>query len=775
MKAIQSHIFFFSWLLVASLASVFAQSTPKAIDLQSVAIPLGHVRLLESPYLLSQEADARWLLALSPDRLLHRYRLFAGLPPKGEIYQGWENRGISGHSLGHYLSACALMYAATEDNRFLERVNYIVEELAACQQAKGTGYLGAIPEQDRIWAEVAAGDIRSQGFDLNGGWVPWYTQHKLWAGLIDAYRLTGSAQALKIVVALSDWVQDMFGSLSEAAFQEMLACEHGGMNEAFADLYAITKNPTYLALSKKFDHHLILHPLAAQEDHLAGKHSNTQIPKVIGAARQYELTGNRSDSTAAAFFFHTVVHDHSYVNGGNSEHEHFGPAGQLANRLSNASSETCNTYNMLKLAQHLQTWNLDAELGDYVERALLNHILASQNPENGMVTYFVPLQAGGQKTYSTPDSSFWCCVGTGMENHAKYGAYLYYELLADKGLVIDQFVPSRLQYKGWDLALRSEYPASEEIHLDFRDVPAGRPLYLRKPAWTTNWSLTMDGETAAVTELPNGYLKVLSPIKSGSKLDFRVGMNLRSEGMPDQASRRALFYGPTLLAGLLDTAIFRDPLDYPVFVADAERLGPWLIATDSVLHFRSVSAGKPADVLFKPFYQVIHEPYLVYLDFYDEASWQEKQVNVEAQKREQEDLRRRTLDVLRIGEMQPERDHELEGENTVSGEALGRKWRHAVQGYFQFVMAVDKESAHVLSVTYWGGDAGNREFDILIDGQVLATQTLERNHPDEFFDQPYVIPAAWTAGKEKVTVRFQAKPGMTAGGVYGCRMLRAGE
>lgn len=742
------------------------------VSLAAQPVGLSHVRLKEGVFQEAQKADAQWLLDLEPDRLLHRYRLYAGLEPKGAVYGGWESRGISGHSLGHYLTACALMYAATDDQVYKERVDYIIDELALCQKAHGNGYVGAIPEQDRIWSEVAAGDIRSQGFDLNGGWVPWYTQHKLWAGLIDAFKYTGNDEALSVVIQLTDWAYETFSGLTEAQFQEMLACEHGGMNESLAELYAITGNEDYLKLSESFNHQEVFEPLSRREDDLSGKHANTQIPKIIGAARQYELTGNTVSETVASYFFQTVVDHHSYANGGNSEYEHFGQPDLLSSRLSMSTSETCNTYNMLKLAQHLQTWGLNSQRGDYIEKALFNHILASQNPESGMVAYFIPLNTGGYKEYGTPFDSFWCCVGSGMENHAKYGAYIFYET-KDKDLVIDQYLAADLDYKDWDVEISTEFPKGEQVGLLVNSLPKGQTIQFRRPSWANELSVSVNGKSVKISEKGNGYFSLGSILSAGDRIELNFPMGFRMEAMPDDASKRALFYGPTLMAGVLDSASFPSALDYPVFVTEASGPASWLDQSEG-LKARTVKVGRPADVTFKPFYELIDEKYLIYLDFYDEASWEKRKKEVAALKRKEEDIRRRTIDILRVGEMQPERDHQLEGENTISGEAFGRKWRHAENGgWFSFVMKVEPTVQNKLSVTYWGGDAGNREFDILIDGKKLASQVLERNRPDEFYEEYYTIPLSWIKGKQEVAVRFQAKPGKTAGGVYGVRMMKS--
>ncbi|WP_158233284.1 beta-L-arabinofuranosidase domain-containing protein [Reichenbachiella sp. 5M10] len=743
-------------------------SSPSNDRLVLTPVDIQDVRLLDGPYQHAMIKDGQWLQALEPDRLLHRYRLYAGLEPKGEIYGGWESRGISGHSLGHYISACAMMYAATGEAVYKERVDYITSELQECQEAMATGYIGAIPGQDSVWLQVAAGDIRSQGFDLNGLWVPWYTQHKLLAGLVDAYAFAGNDAALSVARKFSDWIDTTFDGLTEEQFQEMLTCEFGGMNDILAKLYQITGDEKYLKLARRFYHQSVLDPLANQTDQLSGQHANTQIPKIVGAAKLYELKGDTKDSTIAAYFLRTVLNDHSYANGGNSEHEHFGAPRQLEHRLSESTSETCNTYNMIKLTQHVNTWEFDGQWGDYIEKALINHILASQNPETGMVCYFVPLDAGGEKTYSDPFDSFWCCVGSGWENHAKYGGLIYYEA-PDQSVVIDQYIASALTLDHIRLTQKSDYPESALVRIEIKDVDeAFQSLYLRIPAWSRGHQVTLNGKPISGL-LTNGYLKLDEKWAAGDEIALSLAMDLHAEELLGSDKKIAMFYGPTLLAGALPQGM--EPHNYPVFLADNE--GYDWIDWDAAKMSGKTQVGYPQDVVMMPFYQLYEQPYVVYLDRYNEEDWANHKEKVEAERRAQEILDTRTMDVLRIGEMQPERDHELVGENTESGEAFNRKWRHATDGWFAFQMTVDPQASNELMVTYWGGDAGNREFQVLADGQIIATQKLERNRPDEFYDEVYELPRNVTQGKQKVSIRFESLPGKTAGGVYGVRMLRA--
>ena len=399
---------------------------PEVIPFRALPFSLVDVKLLDGPFLHATQLDAKTLLTYEPDRLLSKFFTEAGLKPKAEHYMGWENETIAGHSLGHYLSACAMMYQTTGDKRFLDRVNYIVGELKYLQDADGKGYIGAFPNGKKILEEeVAKGNIRSQGFDLNGIWVPFYTEHKMMAGLRDAYHLCGNNQALEVERRFADWLNGIVSPLNDAQVQKMLRCEHGGISETLADLYADTKNEKYLRISKIFYQKAILDSLKEEKDVLPGKHCNTNIPKLIGLSRIYELTGDTSDRKAAEFFWNTVVRHHSYVTGGNGNEEYFGPEDKLRNRLGEGTTETCNVYNMLKLSEHLFEWDASVRVADFYERALFNHILSSQNPESGNVTYNLSLDMGGFKDFQDP-FSFTCCVGSGMENHSKYGKNIYY-------------------------------------------------------------------------------------------------------------------------------------------------------------------------------------------------------------------------------------------------------------------------------------------------------------------------------------------------------------
>ncbi len=720
--------------------------------------------------------EGKYLLSLEPNRLLHNFYLNAGLPVKGEIYGGWESRGVAGHSLGHYLSACSMMYISSGDNRFLQRVEYIVHELKICQDARGTGYVGGIPDEDKIFDEVSLGNIRSQGFDLNGGWVPWYTVHKIMAGLIDAYELCDNEKAKDVLLKMSDWAYQQFFHLTDEQFQKMLACEHGGMNESLAEVYAITGDRRFLELSKRFHHHAILDPLAAKRDELSGKHANTQIPKIIGCSRRYKLTGDQQDSTIASFFWETIVNHHSYVTGGNSEREHLGAPDHLAKRLSDQTTETCNTYNMLKLTKHLFAQNLLVKYADYYERALYNHILSSQNPNDGMVCYMVPLVSGSTKTYGTPFESFWCCTGTGMENHVKYGEAIYFKE-NDENLLVNLYIPSRLTWKEKGLTIRQEGRYPEESIIDFTiDEASGDELYLkfRLPWWANKgMKIQVNGKNMNAEADENRYVSISGKWIKGDQIKVEIPMHLYLETMPDDLNNTAILYGPMVLAAELGTKNLDPGYDIPVLITNNRPVDEWLKRSDkNQVSFVTKGVGQPHDLSLIPFYRMHHQKHMVYFDLFSQSKWAEKKAEYQAEILRQQQIEKRTVDKMAIGEMQAERDHNLLGKNTTTGDAFGRKWRDASNGgWFSFEMEVNENAAMDMICTYWGSDGGNREFDILIDGVKLAWQKLERNVPDQFFDVSYPIPEELVKGKSKVTVMFRALAGETAGGLFGCQIL----
>ncbi len=743
-----------------------------------------NVRLLDGPFKQAMDRNTRYLHDLESDRMLHNFRLTAGLSSTALPLGGWEEPKVElrGHFVGHYLTACALTYAATDDEPLRRKADALVAELAECQRALGqTGYLSAFPEEfiDRV-------------IEGRRVWAPWYTLHKIMAGLLDMYVYCGNRQALDILTRMAAWTKARTDKLDDEAMQRMLKVEHGGMTEVLANLYAFSGNPEHLALARRFDHRAFLDPLAAGRDELKGLHVNTQVPKVIGAAREYELTGEKYYHDVATYFWDEVVYHRSYATGGTSNYESWRTDPDiLAAEVSNASHETCVTYNMLRLTRQLFSWSADPKFADYYERALFNGILPTQDPETGMTMYYVPMESGWYKTFCTPNDSFWCCTGTGVENHAKYGDSIYFH--DGKALFVNLFLASELNWPEKGLAVRQETKFPEEALTSLRfscQKDIDLEVRVRVPYWATRaYEAKINGEPQEVSVRPGSYLTFIRTWKDGDRLTLEMPMSLHLWPMPDDPNIAAILYGPVVLAGELPTDDLAServygpyhadgkPAPAPDLVPPAENMEDWIKPLqDRPLTFRTTGAGRPDDVRLVPFYTLFGDRYALYWTFYNEKNWAEVEARRRARAAEEEARRtaiqKRLVDRVAIGEPDSESAHNLQAEKSSSGEHRGEKWRQAVRGgWFGYDLRILPDRPMVLLCTYWGGDVG-RTFDILVEETKIATQTVNVNFPGDFFDVEYKIPLELTRGKEKVSVRFQAPGEGTAGGLFGLVMLK---
>jgi DUF1680 family protein len=754
---------------------------PPVVPLQALPFQLSQVQLLDGPFRDAMLRDKAYLLSLDPDRLLYNFRVNYGLATSNAApYGGWEAPGVQlrGHIVGHYLSAMSLMYGSTGDAQLKTRIDYTVSELARCQAAAPangfrTNYLSAFPES---YIDLV---VSNQPV-----WAPWYTIHKIMAGLLDAYQVAGNTQALQVVSNEADWVKARLDPLTTAQIQTMLNTEFGGMSEVLASIYAATGNTNYLQTARQFDHQAVLNPLAAQSDQLDPLHVNTQIPKIIGAAREYQMTGVSSYLTIANFFWQRVTQYRSWAFGTPGDNEYFFPTNTFPQHLSPATAETCNIYNLLKLTRYLFSMNPDPHLIDYYERGLFNHVLASQEPTQAMMTYLMSLKPGHFKTYSTPQNSFWCCVGTGLENHSKYGDTIYFH---DAGsLYVNLFVASQLTWPQMGLVLQQDttFPQTNTTLLTFTCTnPVNFTLKIRYPVWAqSGMSVTVNGSTTTYTGTPSTYISLNRTWQSGDQVRVQIPMSLRTEALPDGTDPNtvALFYGPVLLAGALgqyqmpasdfavgqgDLLSVADPL-VPVMVCDTNGLVTNTLPVAGLpLTFLPTNIAQPYNVTLIPFYETHHQRYTVYWKLMTATAWQQwvsNQVATDA----------RQVDYVSIGDSSSESAHGLQSLNSYSGSFNGRNWRDARSGgWFSYVLQTLRNQPMTLDVTYWGSDSGNRVFDILINGQLIATQTLTNNNPGVFFDVFYPIPVNLTTNQTSVTVRFQAHAGATAGGIFGLRMM----
>src|SRR6266849_3796331 len=544
--------------LFCLFGSARAQQIKNAIPDVARPLPLSAVRLTGGPLKHAQDLDAEYLLKRKTDRMLVYYRKRAGLEPKAQGYGGWDGdgRNLTGHIGGHYLSAVSLMYAATGDSRFKERADYIVKELKDVQDKNGDGYLGALQDaqgQDgrKKFNELAEGNIRSSFFDLNGLWSPWYTLHKTYAGLRDAYRFTGNRTALELEIKYAAWAETILSKLDEAQTQKMLNTEFGGMNEVLADLYADTGDKRWLDLSHHFDHHAVLDPLARREDILAGLHGNTQAPKLLGYLERYIYAGDKKDGAASEFFWDAVALHHSYATGGHGRDEYFGPPDKLGDRVEGRTDESCNVYNMLKMTRRLFSIHPDIKYAEFEERALFNHVLGSIDPEEGRTCYMVPVGRGVQHEYQEMFRGFTCCVGSGMESHGLHGDGIYYE--SGDRLWVNLYAPSTANWQsaGVGITMDTSFPEGDAATLKLTlQKPKQFTLALRRPSWAgTGFTVQVNGTVVKDLSQPGSYVELKRTWKNGDTVALALPKTLRVEATPDNPSRVAMMWGPLVLAG----------------------------------------------------------------------------------------------------------------------------------------------------------------------------------------------------------------------------------
>jgi len=593
----------------------------KEVNLEKVPwkvrpFPMTQVRLGDGPCKQAQEADRQYLNSLPPDRLLHTFRLNAGLPSSAQPFGGWEapDCELRGHYAGgHYLSAAALMYASTGDEELKAKANTVVAELGKCQDALKSGYLSAFPidffdrlrERQRVWA-------------------PFYTIHKIIAGNLDMYVHCGNEQALQIAEKMAGWTAGYTQSLSYEHMQRVLGTEYGGMGEVLSNLYAVTGKEHYLEVAQRFDHKQFFDPLAGHRDELKGLHANTHIPQVIAAARYYEVTGDRRYYDIADYFWNEVVSERSYCTGGTSNHESWNTdPGKLANELSTSTTEDCCAYNMMKLTRHLFGWTGDARLMDYYERTVFSHRLGTINPEDGTMMYYLPLASGYWKTFGKPFDAFWCCTGTGSEEYAKLTDTIYFH--DDDSLYVNLYIDSQLEWPEKGLRVRQETRFPEQEGSSFTisaKSPVQMAINLRIPYWVRGGSVKINGTTLQAFSSPSSYLSLNRVWKNGDKIELSLPMGLHIDAMPDDATVQAVMYGPLVLAGSFDPVTNEmmygdyepkpgDVHKVPDIVADAGKPTAWIEPDPKqALTFRTVGQAQPATLV--PLYKIIRNRYSVY-------------------------------------------------------------------------------------------------------------------------------------------------------------------
>ena len=776
-------------------------------------VPLTRVRITGGPLRKAQDADRKYLLELEPDRMLAFYRTRAGLPAKATPYGGWDGpgRNLTGHVAGHYLSAVSLMFAATGDARFGERAHYLVRELALVQAKNGDGYLSALEGGREAFAALSRGVIRSAAFDLNGLWSPWYTLHKTFAGLRDAYRHTGSREALQVEERFAEWVSRVLAPLDAAQVAKMLNTEHGGMNEVLADLSADTGDTRWLALSRRFEHHAFTDALARHQDNLPGKHVNCQIPKLIGSAARYEYAGDGTDLITSSFFWDRVAQHHSYATGGQGLDEYFGFPDRLSQRVDGRAAESCCVYNMLKLSRRLFSFRPDASYADFHERMLFNHALASFDPDGVRMSYMVPVGRAEQQEYQGMFEDFTCCVGTGMENHALHGEGIYYE--SPDTVWVNLFAPSTAELQnGVRLTMETDFPEGEHAKIAMTGRAAARPftLAVRRPGWAgDDFVLSLNGERIAVPPVatlrpggaggrdlgldrgtlpPSSYVTLERAWRAGDVIELKIPKTLRLESTPDDRTVSAIMWGPLVLAADLGPRREKpegDPsIAAPALVVNDRPIADWLRpAIEGAGDFRAAGLARqvtspndaPGDVKLAPFYRTHGRTYSVYFDVLTQNEFDAKVAAHAAEGERQRQLEGSTVAFVQPGKPADEKTFNYRSEPIArqvvrTAERTGR----GGSGAFAFDLPVEASGAQLLVVTYHN-DLGLpvlANFDVELDGTLLA-QYEPNQSATGFWDATYALPSAALAGKSKVTIRFVAAPDSRIAPVYGIRITRA--
>ena len=764
--------------------------------------PLVDVTLLDGPLKSARDLNVKTLLQYDCDRLLAPYRKEAGLEPKAKVYPNWD--GLDGHVGGHYLTAMA-MNAATGSEECRQRMEYMISELQECAEANvknhpewGRGYVGGMPNSERIWSTFKKGDFGT----YFGSWAPFYNLHKMYAGLRDAWLYCGNEQARKLFLGFCDWAIDLTADLSDEQMERMLGNEHGGMNEVLADAYAMTGEQKYLDVAKRFSHRRLLTPMSQRQDNLDNMHANTQVPKVVGFERISELAGDEVYHKAADFFWDVVTGERSLAFGGNSRREHFPSKEACMDFINDIDGpESCNTNNMLKLTEDLHRRNPEARYADYYELATFNHILSTQHPEHGGYVYFTPARPRHYRNYSAPNEAMWCCVGTGMENHGKYGQFVY----THKGdaLYVNLFVASELNWKekGIKLCQETLFPYSETSRITIKEIGNRKSqiaLMVRYPGWVKpgTFQVKVNGQPVDIVTGPSSYVSINRQWKKGDVVDISFPMYNSIKYLPNEPQYIALMHGPILLGMKTGTE------DLAHLVADDSRFGQYAsgkklpINEAPILinnHIEDIAsqlqpiAGKPLHFTLatkmenaihhelQPFFEIHDSRYMMYWLALSEESYKSYLDDLARQEQERQALEARTVDKVQPGEQQPETDHKMETDRSQVGNTNDTFWRDASDGhYFSYLMQTGGQTDLSLRLKYWGvGEWKSHEFDIFVDDVLVKeVNNTGKYRISEFKYETYPLPGELLQGKQQVRVKFVAKPRKQIGEIYEVRLVR---
>lgn len=789
-------------LMIALLSIAPALGVVAQDKLYKDEFPLGDITLLDGPLKHARDLNVQVLLKYDCDRMLAPYRKEAGLQPRKPSYPNWD--GLDGHVGGHYLSALAIN-AATGNEECRKRMEYMISELQLVLDANNQrpeawchNYIGGVPNSAKMWTAFSKGDFGP----YFGTWAPFYNIHKMYAGLRDAWLYCGNEQAKNLFLKFCDWAVDITRDLNDEQMEKMLGNEHGGMNEVLADAYAITGEQKYLNCARRFSHKLLLVPMEEGKDCLDNMHANTQIPKVIGYQRIAELAHDVQYHNASEYFWEIVTRQRSLAFGGNSRREHFPTKENCIDYINDIDGpESCNTYNMLKLTEDLNRVKPNGMYGDFYETAMFNHILSAQHPQHGGYVYFTSARPRHYRNYSAPNEAMWCCVGTGMEDHGKYGQFVWTHdkgvKAEDDALYVNLFVASELNWKDRKMVIRQQtaFPYAESSVVEVAKGKGTFILKVRKPSWCENFTVKGVGFDADSYE-ENGFVCMKRKWKKGDQIKISMPMHAYIKPMINVPQYVAIMYGPILLgmktgtedmrgliaddsrfgqyAGGKKLALDEAPILLPKHLDDiAKNLKP---VPGKPLHFKLATRMENAiDGELQPFFEIHDSRYMMYWLALGENDYKAYMQKLADEEKARQALEARTVDKVNPGEQQPETDHNMEADVTERGNTEGVFFRDARDGhFFSYLMQTKGETNLSLQLKFWGQDEWRTsEFDIYVNDKLLCSvNNSHRWRTTQFKTVDYAIPSEFVKGKKEIRVKFVAHKGKQVGQIYGVRLVK---
>ena len=789
-------------LMIALLSIAPALGVVAQDKLYKDEFPLGDITLLDGPLKHARDLNVQVLLKYDCDRMLAPYRKEAGLQPRKPSYPNWD--GLDGHVGGHYLSALAIN-AATGNEECRKRMEYMISELQLVLDANNQrpeawchNYIGGVPNSAKMWTAFSKGDFGP----YFGTWAPFYNIHKMYAGLRDAWLYCGNEQAKNLFLKFCDWAVDITRDLNDEQMEKMLGNEHGGMNEVLADAYAITGEQKYLDCARRFSHRMLLVPLENGKDCLDNMHANTQIPKVIGYQRIAELAHDVQYHNASEYFWEIVTRQRSLALGGNSRREHFPTKENCIDYINDIDGpESCNTYNMLKLTEDLNRVKPNGMYGDFYETAMFNHILSAQHPQHGGYVYFTSARPRHYRNYSAPNEAMWCCVGTGMEDHGKYGQFVWTHdkgvKAEDDALYVNLFVASELNWKDRKMVIRQQtaFPYAETSVVEVAKGKGTFILKVRKPSWCENFTVKGVGFDADSYE-ENGFVCMKRKWKKGDQVKISMPMHAYIKPMINVPQYVAIMYGPILLGMKTGTEDMRS------LIADDSRFGQYAggkkLALDEApillpkhlddiaknlkpvpgkpLHFKLATHMENAiEGELQPFFEIHDSRYMMYWLALGENEYKAYMQKLADEEKARQALEARTVDKVNPGEQQPETDHRMETDDSNKGNTEGIFFRDAKDGhYFSYLMQTKGETNLSLQLKFWGQDEWRTsEFDIYVNDKLLCSvNNSHRWRTTQFKTVDYAIPSEFVKGKKEIRVKFVAHKGKQVGQIYGVRLVK---